>query len=329
MENTSTKKLLILYILDILKNYSDVDHKLRQNDIMRLLKSHHCIECERKAVARNIEFLQEAGYEIVSDKTGSYLAGRKFEAGELRLLIDSVLSNRNICKKHTRDLIVKLVTEGGSYFKSYAQHVVNLDDWQKENSYDYFLHIELLCEAMDKRLKVKFFYMTYGIDKKSHKKTEEKHLITPYQLLLKNGRYYLMCNFDNHENMAFCRVDHISDLELTDLPAKPLTEIVGYSAGINLGKLSNRLPYLFDDEPQQIEFLATSEMADEIIDRFGFEVAMCQYNDTQIKVALTASPRAMRFWILQYGRYVEVLTPQRLVDIIKEDVRNMKEIYRI
>lgn len=66
MENFEPKKLLILRILQILTEFSDCDHKLRQNDIMSLLRIQYGIECERKAVARNIEFLQMAGYDIVA-----------------------------------------------------------------------------------------------------------------------------------------------------------------------------------------------------------------------------------------------------------------------
>ena len=111
MESYEPKKLLILRILEILTEYSDSEHKLRQGEIISLLNVLYGIECERKAVARNIEFLQQAGYDIVSDGTGTYLAERKFEAGELRLLIDSVLTNRNVCKTHTKDLISKLIKE--------------------------------------------------------------------------------------------------------------------------------------------------------------------------------------------------------------------------
>lgn len=151
MDNYEPKKLLLIRILEILTEYSDCEHKLKQGDIMRLLKIVYGIECERKAVARNIEFLQQAGYDIENDRTGTYLATRKFEVGELRLLIDSVLSNRNVCKIHSKDLIAKLTAEGGKFFKNYAKHVVNLDDWQKANNAEYFYNIELLAEAIENK----------------------------------------------------------------------------------------------------------------------------------------------------------------------------------
>lgn len=330
MESYEPKKLLILRILEILIEYSDCDHKLRQGDIISLLRVQYGIECERKAVARNIEFLQQAGYDIVSDNSGSYLAEKKFEAGELRLLIDSVLSNRNICKAHTKGLIEKLVKEGGKYFKSYAKHVVNLDDWQKDESRDYFYNIELLCEAIESKVKVEFLTNSYGTDKKLHCRRESKLLVNPYQLFLKNGHYYLACNYDKYDNLIYCRIDRISDISLTKLPVKPLSDIKGYENGINLGRLNNTMPYLFEDEPTRIEFVTANYaqgMIDNVIDWFGRDVQITELSDGNYKFALTASPRAMRFWILQFGKYVKVLSPQSLVENIKDDINEMKKLY--
>lgn len=330
MESYEPKKLLILRMLEILMEHSDCDHKLRQGDIISLLRVQYGIECERKAVARNIEFLQQAGYDIVSDNSGSYLAERKFEAGELRLLIDSVLSNRNVCKAHTKELIEKLTREGGKYFKSYAKHVVNLDDWQKDESHDYFYNIELLCEAIENKVKVEFLTNSYGIDKKLHCRREDKFLANPYQLFLKNGHYYLACNYDKYDNLIYCRIDRISSISLTQLHAKPLSDIKGYENGINLGKLNNTLPYLFEDEPTRIEFVTANyagNMIDNVIDWFGRDVQIAELVDGNYKFTLTASPRAMRFWTLQFGKYVKVLLPQSLVNQIKDDINEMKKMY--
>lgn len=331
MESYEPKKLLILRILEILTEYSDCDHKLRQGDIISLLKVLYGIECERKAVARNIEFLQQAGYDIVLDNSGSYLAEKKFETGELRLLIDSVLSNRNVCKAHTKELIEKLTKEGGKYFKSYAKHVVNLDDWQKDENRDYFYNIELLCEAIEKKVKVEFLINSYGADKKLHSRREDKLLANPYQLFLKNGHYYLACNYDKYDNLIYCRIDRISCISMTQLPIKPLSDIKGYENGINLGKLNNTLPYLYEDEPTRIEFVTANyagNMIDNVIDWFGRDVQITEFADGNYKFVLTASLRAMRFWILQFGKYVKVLSPQSLVEQIKDDISEMQKLYK-
>lgn len=330
MESYEPKKLLILRILEILTEYSDCDHKLRQGDIISLLKVLYGIECERKAVARNIDFLQQAGYDIVSDKSGTYLEGKKFVAGELRLLIDSVLANRSVCKAYTKEIIDKLMREGGKYFKSYAKHVINLDDWQKDENRDYFYNIEVLCEAIENKVKVEFFTNVYGVDKKLHCRWGKKLLVNPYQLFLKNGHYYLACNYEKYDNLIFCRVDRISGLSATTLPIKPLSEIKGYENRINLGRLNNTLPYLFEDEPTRIEFITANnaeKMIDNVIDWFGRDVKITQLDDGNYQFSLMASPKAMRFWVLQFGKYVKVLSPKTLVDQIKDDIVEMKKLY--
>lgn len=52
MMNFESKKLLILRILQVLQDYSDYDHRLKQNDIIEFLKKDNNVTCERKAVGR-------------------------------------------------------------------------------------------------------------------------------------------------------------------------------------------------------------------------------------------------------------------------------------
>ena len=91
MYATANKKMLNMLILDILKEYSDENHKLTQQEIIRLLKANYDMECDRRSVKNNILYLKELGYEISMDD-GYYLMRREFEDAELRMLIDSVLS---------------------------------------------------------------------------------------------------------------------------------------------------------------------------------------------------------------------------------------------
>ena len=330
MEAFEPKKLSILRILQVLQEFSDCDHKLRQGEIISLLKIQYGIECERKAVARNIDFLQQAGYDIVRESDGIYLASRKFEPGELRLLIDSVLSNRNVCKAHTKEIIKKLTAEGGKYFKSYAKHVTNLDDWQKDENCDYFYNIELCCEAIEQQKKLSFFYSYFDIDKRKQKNNPEKSKISPYRLFLKNGHYYLACNYDRYDNLAFIRLDRMSDIEILQENARALNTVKNCEQGISLGKLDSYFPFMYSDKPERIEFVTANNathMIDNVIDTFGRNVNITDMGDGNYKFSLTASPSAMRFWLLQYGKYVKLLSPQNLVEQIKSDIQEMSKLY--
>lgn len=329
MENYEPRKLLILRILDILTKYSDIDHKLKQEEIITLLKNDYGAECERKAVGRNIQSLRTAGYDIVSDKSGSYLRERKYEIGELRLLIDSVLSNRNICANHTKELIKKLSSEGGEYFNSHIKHIKNLDEWQKCKNQDYFYNIELLSEAIEKKRQVSFYYTTYGIDKKLHNKHLKPTVVNPYHLLLKNGRYYLMCNYDDFNDIVFCRIERINSLKILDEKSKVLSKIPGYQKDSALIRTCNSLPYLFNDQPEPIEFTVNINNIDLVIDWFGYDFLATKLDSDNVKISLLTGARALRYWLIQFGTQVTLTSPQHLIDSVKNDLTQILNKYNL
>ncbi|MBQ6280676.1 MAG: WYL domain-containing protein, partial [Oscillospiraceae bacterium] len=58
------KKTLILNILDILRRYTDEDHRLSQKEIAEILRTEYGMEAERKTIRRNLLNLIDCGYEI-------------------------------------------------------------------------------------------------------------------------------------------------------------------------------------------------------------------------------------------------------------------------
>ena len=58
------KKLLILNILEILRKYTDENHRLGQKEIIDILKKEYDMSVDRKAIKRNIMDLIDAGYDI-------------------------------------------------------------------------------------------------------------------------------------------------------------------------------------------------------------------------------------------------------------------------
>lgn len=331
MDGFEPKKLLILRIYQILNEYSDADHKLKQADIIAYLASEYGIECERKAIARNIDYLKHAGIDIVQDRgDGYYLAERRFEHGELRFLTDSVIANRNVCESYTKEIIRKLVKEGGVYYKNYAR-CVDLGDWRKNENKEYFLNIELLSEAIEKKVKVTFRFMHYGVDKRLHARKPDKETVNPYKLFFKNGHYYLACNVDKYDQLIFCRIDKIADIEVTNIPAKDGAVVKGAERGINLGIISNSAPYLFVERPLKIVFEAATDdvvnMIDYVLDQFGDDVGIRTTRTGRTVFTVMASPKAMKIWLLQFGASVKVLSPASLVKSIKEETQKMNALY--
>ena len=65
----------------------------------------------------------------------------------------------------------------------------------------------------------------------------------------------------------------------------------------------------------------------QLVDWFGKDFKILEKDDGSMIVRLTCNERAMRFWALQYGPYVEVLEPESLRNQLKEDISGMYERY--
>ena len=309
MNSLEPKKLALLRILQILEQYSDIDHPLKQEDIARYLDRDFGIVIERKAIGRNILLLKDAGYDILSDRRGCYLVSREFEDSELRLLIDGVLASRYITAKHSKELIERLCSLSNKYFRSHVKNIWSVNEWSKTDNQALFYNIEIVDAAIEQGKQIAFWYNKYGADKKLHKTSD--HRATPYQMVLRNQRYYLIACNEKWKNLGHYRLDRITDIRLTDEPATPLRSLPGHESGIDYKEYATSLPYMFTDKPERVEFLADPAIIDQIVDWFGDNARIEQSGD-KLKVSVKVSPMAMEYWAMQYLNFVEILSPVSL-----------------
>ena len=327
MDSLEPKKLALIRIWQILKENSDYDHPLTQEDISAHLEHDYGIVIERKAISRNISLLKEAGAEIESRRAGSYLECREFEDSELRMLIDGVLSSRHITAKHSKDLIDRICGLSNKYFRSSVKYIRSVNDWSKTDNQALFYNIELIDSAIESNRQIHYDYNKYGIDKKLHKSSQQ--YVSPYLMLLHNQRYYLMAYSEYWKNMVFHRLDHITNMTVTDRKSTPLDSIPGFENGIDYRELSSAMPYMYTDKPEQIQFIADMRIVDQIVDWFGSEAKIEKKADeeTKVTVSIKTSPNAMEHWAMQYIDHVEVIAPEALRNRIKESLENGLEKY--
>lgn len=326
MATLEAKSLTPVRILQILHERSDCDHPLKQEDILDVLEMDYGIVLERKAVGRHLQALKAAGFPIESGRGGSYLAERTFEDAELRMLIDGVLASKYITANHSKDLIQKLCEQSSRYFRSHVKNIYSVHDWSKTDNQALFYNIELIDDAIERGVQLKFQFNKYGVDKKLHRSSTPR--VTPYQLILHNQRYYLMAAHSHWKTMFFYRVDHITNMEIVEKAATPITDVAGFAGGIDYKTLASALPYMYTDAPRHIEFRADKTITDQIIDWFGRDVNIVTEDEEHIRVTLKASPMAMEHWATQYIQYVEILHPQSLRDAIKASLNDAVKKYK-
>lgn len=327
MGSFEPKKLALIRIWQILKENSDYDHPMTQEDIATKLENEYGIVIERKAISRNISLLKESGVEIESRRAGSYLDRRDFEDSELHMLIDGVLSSKHITARHSKDLIDRICSLSNKYFRSSVKHIHSVNDWSKTDNQALFYNIELIDSAIEEGKQIHYDYNKYGIDKKLHKTSQQ--YVSPYLMILHNQRYYLMAYSEYWHNMVFHRLDRITNMTIIDRKATPIKNVPGYENGINYKELSSTMPYMYSDQPEHIDFISDEGIIDQIVDWFGNDVRIMKSNDEgKVRVSVKASPTAMEFWAMQYINHVEILSPEPLRIRMREVLNNGLKKYQ-
>ena len=328
MYATENKKMLNMLILEILKEYSDQEHRLTQQEIIRLLKSNYDMDCDRRSVKNNVMCLKELGYEI-SMEDGYYLLEREFDDAELRMLIDSVLFSKNLTQKQAKTLIEKLKGMGNRYFSAKVNHVSNLPELHHGDNKQLMYVLDTINEAISQHKKISFVYNKYGSDFKLHPKREEKYVVNPYQMVANNGFYYLIGNYDKYDDISHYRLDKMTCVEMLTEKMKPQNQVTGLEQGLNLPKHMAEHIYMFSGESVAINMLVDETIISELVDWFGNDFYVIEKRrNNQVLVRLKCNEQAFFYWALQYGPYVEVLEPVSLRSKIAEAVSEMNEKYQ-
>lgn len=322
------KRTLILNILDILRRYSDAEHRLSQKNIIEILQREYDMTVERKSIRRNILNLMSCGYEIEysesvrmvpNRKTGemeeSYIWSdfylvRDFTDSELRLLIDGLLFSKHIPYSQCRELVAKLEKLSNIYFSSRVKHIRSMPDTMPPNK-QLFYTIEIIDDAISQRKQVSFQYTSVGLDKKQHPRLNDdgsvkKYTVSPYQIAAANGRYYLICCTDPHDNVSHYRLDRIEEIQLLDAPARRQNTVQGLEQGLNLPKHMAEHIYMFPGESAPVTFRMKKHILNDVFDWFGTDVTFSDESDDEVTARVTINLRAMKLWAIQYGPYVRV-----------------------
>ena len=343
------KKTIILYILQILQKYTDEDHTITQQQIVEKLRTDYGLEVNRTTVKRNLEDLIDAGYDIQYTEVVRSHTDRKtgkmekiilytdlhyqhdFTESELRMVIDGLLFSRSVPYKQRKQLIDKLGKLSSSYFNKRMNHVHCMSSDSPQNP-ELFHNIDVLDEAIANGKQVRITYGSYGTDLKLHKArnadgSEKRQTLNPYQMVASEGRYYLICNNDHHENVANYRIDRIMDIELLDTSVKPRNQVKGLEDGLNLQDYVYQNLYMFSGQPETVEFLIRKSSVSLVIDFFGKHVSFTELSDGTVSCRLNVSREAMKRWAVQFATTARVVSPPELVAEIREEIKKSAENY--
>ncbi len=343
------KKVIILYILQILRQYTDSNHVMTQQQIVDKLRSDYDIEVNRSTVKRNISDLIDAGYDIqysevvrthINKQTGEREENviytdlyyeHDFTEAELHMLIDGLLFSRSVPYKQRKQLIDKLGKLSSSYFNQRMNHVHCMSSDSPQNP-ELFHTIDILDEAITQGKQIRITYNYYGTDMKLHPGKNEdgtikRQILNPYQMVASEGKYYLICNNDHHDSVSNYRIDRITDIELMETPAKPKNQVEGLENGLNLQDYVYQNLNMYSGKAVDAEFVIQPGRISLIIDFFGKHVSFHEQDDGSVSCRLRVSAEAMKHWAVQHANIVRVISPENLVEDIRAELRKANALY--
>ena len=349
MPADSGKKIIILYVLQILRRYTDAEHTMTQQQIMDRLRADYGVEVNRATLRRNISDLIDAGYDIqytevvrshTSKKTGATEENaictdlyyeHDFTEAELHMLIDGLLFSRSVPYRQRRQLIDKLGGLSSVHFNRRMNHVHCMSADSPQNP-ELFHTIDVLDEAITSGRQVEITYNYYGTDLKLHPGLRRdgqirRLTLNPYQMVASEGRYYLICNNDYFDTVSNYRIDRITDIRLLDTPVKPWDRVQGLEDGLNLQNYVYQNLYMFSGKAERVEFLIPADAVSLVIDFFGKHVSFFRQSDGQYLCRLMVSTEAMKHWALQFANVARVISPPELVEEIREEIRSSARLY--
>lgn len=315
-------KLRPLYLAKILYEQTDEEHFLTTAQLIQILEEQYGIRSHRQTIKTEIELLRQFGLEIeeVKSTQNRYnLFGRKFDAPELKLLIDAVESSKFITAGKSKELVEKLSSLASNHVAASLKRNVSCEGRIKPGNERIYFIIDAINEAINANKKISFQYFKYNVRKeKKLKRDGESYVITPLHLVWNGDCYYMVGVYDYKQRLGSFRVDRIAKCPtILQEDGTPAPE------GFNIDEYINTTFHMFNSQREEVELICDNEVMDSIIDRFGEDVTTYAYNMTAFRVVVNiAVSHVFYSWVFGFGGKVKIKGPDHVKEKYAEMLRD-------
>ena len=116
---------------------------------------------------------------------------------------------------------------------------------------------------------------------------------------------------------------------MTDEPARPARTVQGLKHGVDLPKHMAEHVYMFAGPSQPVTFRMKKYLTDDVIDWFGTDVQFSDEDEEAVTARVRVNLQAMRRWAVQYGPHIRVLSPESLIEAVKQDIHSAAKEYEL
>ncbi len=322
----------ILYILNVLKKYSDEEHMLSAIEIQRKVKEIYDVEIDPRTIRRNINLLKyKLDYDISTrEENGKgYYINRDpetdFEPGEIRAIIDNFSYANYIVPSVAKEIIKKCKNMQNIYenekLKDYQIYSVN----SKTENAEVIKNIEDISESIFQNKKIKFEYWKYAITNKLEKKIVSTPTVSPYAIIYNKQEFYLIGIKEGETKFYNYRLDRMKNVQILNEDIKikkKKSEIQDFAESST---------EMFGGEKEEIEAICHIWLLDTIFETFGRNVTIEKIpNDEEyFKLLVDTNTMGFKMWAMRNIDLVEVKRPITLRNEMQEVVKNAMKKYEI
>ena len=201
--------------IEILKSYSDENVSLSIKEIQHHMRKRLGVDVDRRTIYAYIRDMKALGIDVSDydkSKEGYYINSNCFEASEVRLLADAVLTSNFVTRRRTEAILEKLRTFNSIYQNKDFLKDVYIEDIPKSTNEDIFVSMARISEAIKFSRKIRFNYCEYNYFRELECKVDEngnlmEFVKSPVYMVLRDKNYYLVCEDEDSEVFQYFRID--------------------------------------------------------------------------------------------------------------------------
>lgn len=320
----------ILYILNILKKYTDEDHMFSATEIQLKIKEIYNVEIDTRTIRRNINLLKyKLNYDISTrddNKKGYYLnrdPETDFEPGEIRAIIDNFSYANYIVPSVAKNIIEKCKNIQTVYENDKIKDYQIYANDSKTENVEVIKNIEDISESIYQHKKVKFEYWKYVITNKLEKKIVSTPIVSPFAIVYNKQEFYLIGVKEGKNRFYNYRLDRIKNIQILD------NKITIKKKKSEIQDFAESSIEMFGGKKEEIEAICHIWLLDTIFDTFGRNVTIEKIpnDDKCFKLIVDANPLGFRMWAMRNIDLVEVKKPKSLRNEMKEIIKNAEQKY--
>jgi len=321
----------ILYILNILKKYSDEEHKLSISELRNKIKEVYGEDIDPRTIRRNINLLQQKfGYDISTyndNKEGYYINSdpeTDFEPGEIRAIIDTFSYSTFIEDRISKEIIKKCKNLQTVYENEKIKNYKIFSSKGKTNNIEVIKNIEDISNSIINKNKIQFEYWKYCIvGNKIKKQIVSTPKVSPYAIIYDKQQFYMLGIKEGNKDFFHYRLDRIKNLE-------ELSEKIKINKSEKeLEVYANSSVEAFSGEETEIEAECKEYLLEEVIEKFGKKVEIIPLSKEKFKIKLSVNPFGFKMWAMRNIDIVTVTKPESMVNELKEIIKDATERYNV